>query len=393
VTGSARNVWPAGGVLVGGAFVFVGVLVASFAWTRDARWFELYTTRLSCVTDASATRGFDLERWGGIAAGALLVGAAWPVARAAARLRPRALGRAVGRCALASALALLACEVLLRVVHPVTTPASMTNLPRADSDGKLGWRYLPLHTKVTEFPGDGLTIEYDVDADGNRARSTTEVPDHAAPTILFAGESITAGIGVHWEDTYPALVAGELGVQGANLGVHGYGLDQVYLRTMEALEAFTRPVALVTLVLADELERSAAGDRKHLVLSRDGSLLLRDPAPWLWQTSTLRDLLLRATHYDDGDAIDLARAILRSTVAQARAHGARPLFVMTNFGPRCLPDASGEPALEHLLFDDLPAPHVRVDLDASWRLKDDPHPDSRASRKLADAIEQALRRE
>jgi len=160
---------------------------------------------------------------------------------------------------------------------------------------------------------------------------------------------------------------------------------------MEALEAFTRPIALVTLVLADELERSAAGDRRHLVLSRDGSLLLHDPPPGLRQTSTLRDLLRRATHYEDGEAIELARALLRATTARARAHGALPLFVMTNFGPACLPDASGEPALEHVLFDDLDAPHLRVDLDPSWRLKDDPHPDARASRKLADAIESLLR--
>jgi hypothetical protein len=188
-------------------------------------------------------------------------------------------------------------------------------------------------------------------------------------------------------------VARELGLQGANLGVHGYGLDQVYLRTTEALETFARPVALVTIVLADELERSAVGNRKHLALSRDGSLLLQDPAPSLWQTSPLRDLLHRAAHYEDGDAIDVARTILRSTAARARAHGALPLFVMTNFGPPCLPDASGDPALEHVLFDDLAAPHLRVDLDPAWRLTDDPHPDARASRKLADAIEQALRRE
>jgi len=204
VSGSGRSVWRWEGALAGGALVAVGVLAAGFAWTRDARWFELYTTRLSCITDAGETRRFALERWGAVAAGALLVGAAWPVARAAARVGLRALGLVVGRYALASVLALLACEVLLRVVHPVAAPAVVTNLPRADADEKLGWRYRPRHAKVAEFPGDGLTIEYDVDADGNRARSTTDVPDHGAPTILFAGESITTGIGLRWEDTYPA---------------------------------------------------------------------------------------------------------------------------------------------------------------------------------------------
>jgi hypothetical protein len=139
VSGSGRSVSP-----WGGALVTFGALVAAFAWTRDTRWFELYTTRLSCITDARETQGFALARWAGIAAGALLVGAAWPVARAAARLGPRALWRALGRCALAAVLALVACELLLRVVHPVAAPATVTNLPTADADEKLGWRYRPL---------------------------------------------------------------------------------------------------------------------------------------------------------------------------------------------------------------------------------------------------------
>jgi lysophospholipase L1-like esterase len=31
-----------------------------------------------------------------------------------------------------------------------------------------------------------------------------------------------------------------------------------------------------------------------------------------------------------------------------------------------------------------------VDLDPGWRLRDDPHPDARGHRKLADAIAEAL---
>jgi hypothetical protein len=364
-----------------------GLGLARFAWTRDLRWFELYTTRLGCITDLHAPRIFAAERWAGVTLGVLIVVLSWPAARAVARRTPRALLAACGRFAVAIGLALVVCELALRIVHP--HPAVMTNLPTADPDGRLGWRYRPLNAKVTEFVGDGLTVEYDVDSVGDRARTATEAPDLEAPTLLFSGESITAGIGVRWEDSFPALVSGRLGIHGANLGVHGYGPDQIYLRAVEALDTFRHPVALVTLVMADYLERSTSPGRPHLVLARDGSLVLSRPwAPW--DESALRDLLARVTEYARSDEIAVVRAILRATVARARERGALPLFVMTNWGPPCLPDASGAPPVEHVLFDDLGAAHIRVDLDPTWRLHDDPHPDARASRKLADAIAQEL---
>jgi hypothetical protein len=362
-----------------------------FAWTREPRWFELYGTRLCCITDARATRVFAVEaveRWVGVAVGMLFVLAAWPVARAVARTARPAFVSLSARCALAAALALLACEGVLRVFRPVTPPVR-TNLPTADPDEKLAWRYRAKTAKVTEFAGDGLTVEYDVDADGDRARSTKEAPDRDAPTILFAGESITAGINVRWEDTYAAIVARRLGVQGVNLGVHAYGLDQVYLRALEALDTFRHPIALVTLFVADELERSVVLDRVHLTLGEGGSLVVERSPQW-WRESTLRSLFLQATHFQNGAEIALARTLLQRTVERARERGALPLFVMTNFGLPCLPDASGEPEIEHVLFDDLGAPHLRVDLDPSWRLRDDPHPDARGHGKLADAIAEAL---
>jgi hypothetical protein len=388
VSRSERYVWPVGGALAALVLAGAGVLASLFAWTRDARWLELHATRHCCITDERAARALSLERWAGVACGAVLVLAAWPAARSIARLAPRAFAGLAGRCSLAAVLALFACEGILRVVHPVTPPIR-TNLPTADPDEKLSWRYRPKTAKTTEFRDDGLTVEYDVDADGNRARSTADVSDRDAPTILFAGESITAGIDVSWEDTYSAIVARRLRLQGVNLGVHAYGVDQVYLRTLEALDAFHRPVALVTLFVADELERSVVTDRVHLTLDDDGMLVLQRPLT-AWRESPLRGLFLQATHLRNGGEITLARTLLQRTVARARERGALPLFVMTNFGPPCVPDASGAPAIEHALFDDLGAPHLRVDLDTSWRLRGDPHPDARGHAKLADAIAAAL---
>ncbi len=389
--GSVRCVWPLGGVLAGGALAAAGTLLAAWSWTRDARWFELYTTRLCCITDPTAAKVFALERFAGIAAGVMLATASWPSGRAVARRSPRGSLGAVGRYGVALVLALAVCELSLRVVHPVKPPTVISSLPMADHDDKLGWRYRPLQTKITEFPGDGLTITYEIDALGNRAGSKTEAKDLEAPTVLFAGESITAGVGVPWSATFPSLVSDRLGLQGVNLGVHSYGVDQVYLRTLEALETFRRPVALVTLFVPDELERATSVDRAHLVLAADGSLRL-ERTPGLWGHSTLRDLLVRATRYQDGEELALAASIFHATAARARERGAVPLFVMTNFDAPCVADASGESALERTLFDDLEAPHVRVDIDPKWRLVDDPHPDARAARKLADAIAAELSR-
>jgi hypothetical protein len=365
-----------------------GTTTAGFAWTRDPRWFELHGTRLCCITDPGAPRVFAAERWAGVAVGILFVLAAWPVARLVARMTRPAFVSLSTRCALATALALVACEGILRAFHPVTPPVR-TNLPTADPDEKLAWRYRANTAKITEFAVDGLTIEYDVDVDGDRARSTTEVPDRDAPTILFAGESITAGISVRWEDTYAAIVARRLGTQGVNLGVHAYGVDQVYLRTLEALDTFRHAVALVTLFVPDELERSVVLDRVHLTLGEGGSLVVERSPRW-WRESTLRSLFLQATHFQNGAEIALARTLLQMTAARARERGVVPLFVMTNFGLPCLPDAAGEPAIEHALFDDLGAAHLRVDLDPRWRLEEDPHPDARGHGKLADAISGAL---
>jgi hypothetical protein len=82
--------------------------------------------------------------------------------------------------------------------------------------------------------------------------------------VLFTGESVMFGEGLTWEESIPAQVGGMLGVQSANLAVHGFGTDQAYLRLERELPRFRRPVAVVSLFMTALFGRNLDDDRPHL---------------------------------------------------------------------------------------------------------------------------------
>jgi hypothetical protein len=91
--------------------------------------------------------------------------------------------------------------------------------------------------------------------------------------------------------------------------------------------------------------------------------------------------------------LEIARDVIRATASEARRRGAYPLFVLTNWGPACLPaENGGPPPVEDDLFRGLDAPHLRVDLDAAWWDAAIHHPDAKAHRVLAERIVDALAR-
>ena len=112
--------------------------------------------------------------------------------------------------------------------------------------------------------------------------------------------------------------------------------------------------------------------------------------PWVQNLRTLR-LWRTIFHYNDDEAVEIERALLRDTARAVRARGALPLFLVTNFQAPCLPVDGQPPWLFRTLFEDDALPHVDVALDPTWTLADDPHPDARAHGALADAVEKALR--
>jgi hypothetical protein len=367
------------------AVVILGLLVLLLAAWLDRSWFEVHVFQQRCAVDDS-----DLHLVARVRGLTALAGVATLLV---ARPIGRRLGRDSGlrawwvRIGAAVALALLVCGFVLRApAHPSAPAPVPIALPPSHPDARLGWLYDAPRTTV--LVDDERPIPYAVDADGDRAHSESDRTDPDQPTILFAGESVTFGLGVLWEEAYPTIVGLRFGVQVVNVGVHGYGDDQIRLHTLDRLAQLRRPVAVVTLAMADLVERDVFTWRDRLGVAADGSLFtVRAQSPSA-RESPLAALVGQLGHSDE--ALRTARAIFAATARDVRARGAYPLFVLTNYGLPCLPDASGRPSIEGHLFDGLDVAHIRVDLDPSAIVHTNGHPDARAHAQLAEAIASAL---
>jgi hypothetical protein len=229
-------------------------------------------------------------------------------------------------------------------------------------------------------------VSYAIDEDGDRAASSGERPDPARPSILFAGESIAFGYGLPWEETFPYLVARDLAVQAVNLAVVGYGSDQAHQRVLDALPRFARPLAVVTLFVPSQMMRNVDPWRPRLGLGPGGALV---PVPA--SSGPRLSRLLAELPFHGDEALEVTRAVVRATAEAARARGAFPLFVVTNYGSACLP-GEGEPWIVDELFVRQGLAFVRVDLDREDLLPEamEKHPGPRGARKIARAIELAL---
>jgi len=255
---------------------------------------------------------------------------------------------------------------------------------RVDETGN----YVPIPSRVKDFAVQGRSVRYEIDAEGNRAASVRNASDPRAATLLFTGESITLGWGVAYEESYPALVGRDLGVQSVNLAVTGFSSDQAFLRLREALPRFALPVALVTIVLPVQLERNVSDARQRLAI-RDGRLELVARSTSWFLTSPLGKLV----PYHSDEAIALTRAILRATDELARGRGARAVFVLTDFGAPCLPEDDGQSRLERRLFSGLGVTYTRVEIPPPLAIgyPNEVHPNVRGHRAIADAIVRMLR--
>ena len=302
--------------------------------------------------------------------------------------RPRA-GRFASRApafalqiVIAIALALGASNLMLRLVH--LRPAewlSAQDEPRRQPDARLGWNWVPGRTGHKHI--GGRVIEYAIDPGGYRVSRLDQPVDPEQPTILFVGESVMFGEGLTYEESIPAQVAAMTGMQTANLAVHGYGNDQAYLKLQSELPHFRRPVAIVSLFMTALFGRNLDQDRPHL-----GPGLVWLPPEHRPGLASLAKLLVpyRAdTTVDRG--VTVTREVLRATSELAREHGATPLLVVLQFGHEEQP----EQVLRRRILDGAGIPYVLVEIDSSWRLPWDRHPNARAAREIATAISSELR--
>lgn len=368
-----------------------GAALVGWSMAADAHWAERHVLADYCATGRAtwvAARGVP---W---IAAALGVVAIWRIAPALARRAGRAGVRSPvpGLLGIAAAVAaaLGVGEAVARWQHDRLTlgggsSAAIREAAMTRPDARLGWSYRPGRTTWTSVGGH--LVAYAVDADGDRAATSDHRADPARPTVLFAGESIAFGYGLPWEETFAHRVEEDLGVQAVNLAVVGYGSDQAHLRVLEALPRFARPLAVVSVFVPDQIARNVDRWRPRLGLSPDGGLV---PVPASGGPRILK--LLERLPWHGEEPLRVTRAILRATAEAARARGATPLFVVTNYGPPCLRDEGGEAWVVDELFVRQALPFVRVDLEPEDLLPGllERHPGARGARKIAIAVERAL---
>ena len=274
-------------------------------------------------------------------------------------------------------------ELVLNRVHLRPSEwLSAGDEPLRQLDPRIGWTWVPKRTGYKSI--GGRIIDYSIDPAGYRVSRIDKPVDPERPTILFTGESVMFGEGLTYDESIPAQVGAMMGVQTANLAVHGYGNDQAYLRLQTELPHFRRPVAVVSLFMTALFGRNLDQDRPHL-----GPGLVWLPAQQRSRLSSLAKLVVpyRAdTTVERG--VVVTQQVLHATSELARAHGATPLLVVLQFGHEAQP----EQMLRRRILDTASIPYVLVEIDSSWRLSWDRHPNARAAHAIATGIESELRR-
>jgi len=272
-------------------------------------------------------------------------------------------------------LAIASSEIALRWIHRQPTEWLLREEePRRQEDPELGWVLVPSH--VGQPVIGGRPLEYATDASGYRVRQVDEPVDPQRPALVFAGESVMFGEGLAWNESIPAQVSAMLGIQSANLAVHGYSTDQMYLRLVHELPRFRHPVAVVSIFMTELFGRNLDADRPHL-----GPGLIWQPAEHKSRLMGLAGFVVpfrRDTTVDRG--VRVTHDVLLAITGLARRRGATPLVIVPQFGSE---DPAQRNLRERILYD---IPTVLVQLNPNWRLPWDRHPNAEAAHVIALAV-------
>jgi hypothetical protein len=350
-----------------------------FAWQIDLPWFARHTAATGVALPIACRAGAALV---GVAVFAL----ARPRAgRWAARVGPREAAAASTRLLLAIAAAFVASEIGLRILKlPHRTDIAIAERRLGEKDPRYGWLFRASQSFVVDSAG--RPVHCDFDADHNRAPSVDHVPDLHAPTLFFVGESVIAGHGLEWAESFPAIVGEAMSLQVVDLGVDGYASDQAFLRLVDTLPRFEHPVAVISLfmpIMVDRLERV-----DHPRLRFDGDTLRLEPPDFLESlrlTQAFREgLVLRSE-----GAITTTSEVFRRTALLAKARGAPAIFVAPHL-------AKDWPPKAWALVDELLVRPGYTVVSAPFGYEGIPfdgHPNAASTRRLANAVLEALRAE
>ncbi|HYZ88725.1 MAG TPA: hypothetical protein VE620_05470 [Myxococcales bacterium] len=343
-----------------------------FAWRCDAAWFARHVFLPQQFFVSASPHVVVWSRATAAAMAALLL-------RVAIRLPRRDVAL---RSLVAVLFAVIAAEALLQWrLHRWLNPGLADG-----TDALVEWN--PRYGSTLRADLDRIDIasgrEIHFRTDSERRRTSGAPLDPALPTLVFTGESTVAGIGLRWEETFPAILGRRLRSQVINLASPGYRIDQSWLRLEAELPKLDHPLAVVGLFTPGLVGRSFANQAHPSARSSPGGVQLLPPeSPGLLRRSGLyrlwKHLYWSDAAIDEGMAS--VSAVMRQMTNLARARGAPCIFVVTGATP---------PWMRHALFDLSGLDYVVVEVPREELLADS-HPGPRANERFADALELRLR--
>ena len=356
------------GIVAVGAFALF-----AFAWRCDGPWFDRHVF-LPQQFFVIASR--HIVFWSRATAAAL----ALLLVFLAVRTRRAASAR---RLLLAVLLAVATTESLLqwrlhRLLDPGLADATHT---LAAWDARYGATLRGSIDGV--YLMSGREIYFRTDAEGRRFSGAPIDP--ALPSLVFTGESTVAGVGLQWQETFPAILGARLHLQVVNLASPGYRIDQSWLRLGNELPKLDHPVAVIGLFMPGLVGRSFAGQQHpparpsptggvELVPVDNAEILQRSGLYRLWKHLYWSDAAVE-------EGMRSVSAVLRDIAALAKARSAPCIFVVTGATPQ---------SMIHDLFEVPGLDYVVVDV-PEGELLPDSHPGPLASVRLAGAVETMLR--
>jgi len=230
-------------------------------------------------------------------------------------------------------------------------------LPLEMFDPLLGWKNRP------SFRNTGPLFDADrVTTNSNGARGSTDYPYHRTDKkrIVVVGDSFAFGQEVNDEETYAAVLgSSSRDTEVINLGVIGYGIDQMLLTVKgEALKY--SPDLIIVAFISDDIERSLVSFRDFakplFVFDRSGRLALvgtpvPPPAVWIanepWKSKAL-------------DTLEILHSDLRRLAGARRAEAFRLTWMLLKEMARVAGEAHTnilfvfEPSDTEIVLDDRP---------------------------------------
>lgn len=165
---------------------------------------------------------------------------------------------------------------VLRARALARAPVSSDPEPYIRHDADLGWSLRP----GTTIAAPGANAPLHVNARGLRSPRELAGARADRPRIICSGDSFTFGDGVADDDTWCAqLESVDATLETVNLGVPGYGIDQMYLRYARDTGGLRERVHVFAFIDDDFRRMGARADKPSLTID-DGRLTVRNvPVP------------------------------------------------------------------------------------------------------------------